>query len=69
MRYVHLIKNEDTTKSENSSGKSNDWIGEERIFEIIKMLMDEYFTGSMTLHLSDGSIRKVETTRVERFGN
>jgi len=59
----------DKKKSSVRSKEDEEDIGEERIFEIIKLLMDDYFTGSMTLHLSDGSIRKVETTRVERFGN
>ena len=32
------------------------------VFLMIQDLMNDYFTGSVTLHLSEGEVRKAETT-------
>ena len=40
---------------------------EAKVFSMIQALMEDYFTGSVNLHISEGSIRKVETTAVERI--
>jgi hypothetical protein len=42
---------------------------EAKVFLMIEELMGDHFTGNITLHISEGNIRKVETTSVERINS
>jgi|ETNmetMinimDraft_3_1059899.scaffolds.fasta_scaffold573951_1 hypothetical protein len=38
-----------------------------KLFMMIQALMEDNFTGSIVIHISEGDVRKVETTQVERY--
>ena len=38
-----------------------------KVFLVIEVLTSDNFTGSYTLHMSEGEIRKTETNEVERI--
>ena len=54
-------------KFEKISPMENVSDAEAKVFLMIQALMEDHFTGSVSLHISEGSIRKVETTAVERI--
>ena len=76
IEFTHLIRNESNMEKE--SGNYGFPVGmdkyklskeEAKVFSNIQAMLDDHFTGSINLHVSEGYIRKVETTAIKRISN
>ena len=73
IEFTHLIRKQSNMEKQAGNygfpvGLDGDKLSKEeaKVFSNIQSLLDDYFTGNICLHISEGSIRKVETTAVER---